>query len=116
MVGVDDPDTETFTLAAETRENPANMGTSRSRDERGLLSCVAESWSGDPNQKTARDAAYATTAAVAGLVRNRATPPFGVASLITVEFVEDSQRLMQGQFTVGAVARVHFSISFHARL
>lgn len=116
LVGVDDPDTSTFAVAADTAQTPATLGTARSRDEEGDLFCVAESWNGAADAKAARDAAYATAEAVALLVRQRTTPPFGVASLVTVEFAQGSQQLEQGQFDRGAVARVHFTIHFRARL
>lgn len=116
MIGVQDPDVEPLSPAADSSETPATFGTNRSRDERGTLWFTAYSWNGDGDQKAARDAAYATTAYVATLVRQRATPPFGISALITVEFATDSQRLAQGQFTVGAVAQVMFGINYRARL
>src|SRR5690348_2679477 len=43
--------------------------TGLTREERFVLMCVARSWNGDGNQKSARDAAFSTMAAVEAQLR-----------------------------------------------
>jgi hypothetical protein len=115
MVGVEDPDSQDSASSSDASQEVATMGTNRSRDERGTVSCVALSWNGDGDQKAARDRVYATTAAVESLLR--ANPDLGIPgyALVVTGFGAD-QRLMQNQDTDGAEAAVFFTVRFRARL
>lgn len=115
MIGVEDPDSQDSASSSDASQDVATMGTNRSRDERGTVSCVALSWNGNGDQKDARDKVYATTAAVESLLR--ATPDLGITgyALVVTGFGAD-QRLMQNQDDSGAEAAVFFTVRFRARL
>ena len=115
MVGVDDPDGLGSTFSADASQSAATMGNPRRRDESGAVTCVALSWNGNTDQKAARDAAFATVAAVETFLR--LDPSLGVtaAGLVVVE-MGDNLRLMQNQDESGAEAAVIFEVRFRARL
>ena len=112
MVGVDDPLRDDEAQSGTSQQSWANAnGTAR--DEIGDVWCSAYSWNGNGDQKGARDAAYATVAAVENMLR--ANPALGVAGLIYSEF-GTSQTLTQNQDEHGASARVSFQVHFRARI
>lgn len=115
MVGVEDPDATDSASSADSSQSAATMGTPRTRDETGSISCVALSWNGNADQKAARDAVFAITEAVASLCRSN--PSLGVAAggLVVTGFGAD-QRLLQNQDENGTEAAVIFTISFRARI
>lgn len=91
------------------------MGTPRTRDQRGDVTCVALSWNGDGDAKAARDAVYATVAAVENLCRT--SPDLGITGYQTLLVGYGStERLLQNQDENGAEAAVIFSIRFRARI
>lgn len=114
MIGVEDPGNLDSASSAETDQSAATMGTNRSRDEDGTVVCVAESWNGNSDQKAARDAAFATVAAVENLIRKTDTPALGVAGVRNARIV--SHQLLQDQRNEGAVAFVVFRVGFTARI
>ena len=112
MIGVNDPNGSDFTDSADSQQAWANAnGTAR--DETGQVWCVAFSWTGDTNQKAARDAAFATVSAVENMLRS--DPTQGVANVLWAEF-GSSQSLKQDQDEHGASAQVAFQIHFRARI
>lgn len=114
MVGVDDPDAgTTMFVSAVTSQKPGPFGLNRPRDEFGEIICAAQSWNGDGNAKTARDAVYAITAALENLCRTN--PSLGVPGVLWTGYGSASQ-LRQGQTPAGARADLIFRISFRARL
>lgn len=120
MVGVDDPDDRASATSSDTEQSMATMGTPRSRDQQGSITCAALSWRGDTDQKAARDAAYATLAAVENLLR--ADPTLGVGQPGRVVCQLGDERLSQNQYaatddTAGGVdALVIFTVNFRARI
>ena len=116
MVGAEDPNDTGASLAASTEEVPGPFGTNRPRDEVGEIVLVALSWNGDMDQKAARDAVYASAAAVADLCRlDRNTPHLGVTGLLWTGYGSRSE-LHQNQTDQAAIAQLTFRISFRARL
>src|SRR5690349_14077392 len=75
MVGADSLDQAVNSATAT--QVPGPFGTGRPRDESGEVNLIAYSSNGDGNQKTARDAVYALSEAVA--VMCRANPSLGVS-------------------------------------
>lgn len=112
FIGVDDPDNQDGASSATTQQAWANANHT-ARDESGDVTCAALSWNGDGDMKAARDAAYATCAAVENLLR--ANPALGVPSLLWTSF-GTSQSLTQDQTDDGALALVVFTVSFRARI
>jgi hypothetical protein len=112
MVGIDDPDSDDWADAATTKQDWANANYT-ARSEEGDIICAALSWNGDGNQKAARDAVYATQAAVETALR--ANPSLGVSSVLWTSFGTDaSYRQIQGQH--GAASLLIFRIFFRAQL
>jgi hypothetical protein len=111
MIGVDDPNADVATTATGQIAWADSNGTAL--DEMGDLTCLALSWNGDANPKAARDAAYATCAAVNGLLRT--VPALGVPVLLWARFGA-TQTLTQAQSGDGALALVVFTIHFRARI
>lgn len=112
MIGVDDVDAHGQTFAADTQQSWANANYT-SRDEQGDIVCAAVSWNGDADAKAARDAAYATVAAVETMLRT--TPDQGVANLLWTSFGSRTQ-LSQDQQNQGCLAIVIFRVHFRARI
>ena len=113
MVGIDDPESVTFADAAQSQQQWATLGD-RQRDDNGAIHCVAESWNGDADPKTARDAVKATLDAVASMLG--ADPTLGgVPGLLWVGY-GTSSRLSQVQTSDGAVARMVFQVGYRARI
>jgi hypothetical protein len=111
MVGVDDPDADGFAQAADADQAWAGLGA-HAKNQTGGVWCVAESRNGDGDPKAARDAAYATVAAVEDLCRvdpTLAVLTGGWAS------VGGDERLSQSRVG-GASARVAFRVNFQARI
>jgi hypothetical protein len=121
MIGVDDPSALDPANSADSSQTMATAGTPRSRSETGRITCAALSWSGGTDQKTVRDAAFATVAAVENLLR--ADPRLGLTSYpLLVMQMGDDLRLTQNQYqatedTAGGVeALLIFTIAFEARI
>lgn len=112
MVGVEDPDSDTFATSANTTQQWPHIGHTV-RDETGDITCSALSWNGDADQKAARDAVYATTAQLEDLLRT--DPTLGLGPLVRVEFGTTSE-LTQRQASDGAMAMLMFRIHFQARI
>ena len=112
MIGVEDPDTDDAAFSADTKQSWANANHT-TRDESGELTCAALSWNGNGDQKAARDAVYAITAAVETFLRDN--PPLNVAGVLWTGFGSSSQ-LSQAQGDGGAVAQLIFRIDFRARI
>lgn len=112
MVGVSDPTADAPATSADSQQQWASLGA-MSRDEEGDVWCVAFSWTGNNDQKAARDAAYATVAAVENMVR--ADPTQGVSGVLWTSF-GTNQNLTQDQDEHGASAQVAFQIHFRARI
>lgn len=116
MIGVDDPDTDQAARSASSTQDWAHLNNS-TRDQLGSVWCVAQAYTGDDDQKIARDAAYAIVNAFATAVR--AAPDLGVVpgslNYLLCGFA-GSEDLDQQRASNGAIARVTFQISFHARV
>lgn len=112
MIGVVDPDSDFGSEAATSEQSWASIGA-QSRDEVGDITCAALSWNGNADAKGARDAVYATLAALSNLLR--ATPALGLATVLWTGFGE-KQELTQNQSGDGAMALVVFTIHFRARI
>ncbi len=115
MIGVDDPDQPNPVLAATSTQTPATLGTARSRDEEGDITCAALSWNGDADQSAARAGCKAITDAVENLIRTVTFPALGVTGVKTLGF-GTSFTLSQDQNASGAMALVVFSIHYKARI
>lgn len=115
MVGVDDPNQPDAASSADSSQSPATLGTDRSRDETGSITCAALSSNGNSDQKAARDAVFAIAAGVADLCR--ANPSLGITGYpLLVTGYGDDQRLIQNQYEDGADAILIFTVRFRARL
>lgn len=104
-VGLDDPDQEGATLAAESTRQWAGLA---GQSETITVSCAAEAWSGGTAVSAERVRAYGIVAAVETLVRADATG-FGGNSMIANPGVTGAQ-LHQNNTTSSALARVTFQI------
>jgi hypothetical protein len=120
MVGVDDPDATSSARSVDTGQSPGPMATTRPRDEQGSITCAALSWTGSTDQKAARDAAFATLAAVENLLR--ADPTIGVTGYRRLVLSIGSLSLSQNQYaatenTAGGVdALLIFNVDYIARI
>lgn len=120
MVGVDDPGESSSAQSSDADQEMATTGTPRSRTQAGSVTLAALSWRGDVDQKAARDAAYATQAAVENLVR--ADPTLGIATPGRMTCQMGNERLTQNQYaatddTAGGVdALLIFTVTFTARI
>lgn len=114
MVGVEDVDVPGMEDSASSTQTAATIGKTRSRDEVGTITCVAESWNGDADQKAARDNAFATVAAVEDLLR--ADPGLDVPNCGYFRAQVTAHRLVQGSDGNGARALVIFDVGFAARI
>lgn len=120
MVGVDDPGQADSAQSSDSSQSMATTGTPRSRTQTGSVTLAALSWRGDVDQKAARDAAYATLAAVENLLRT--DPTLGIAAPGRMTCQLGDERLSQNQYaatddTAGGVdALLIFTITFIARL
>jgi hypothetical protein len=115
MVGVEDPDIERAAFSAEVDQARATM--SGARDEQGTINCCALSWNGDSTnagQKAARDAAFATVAAVETILRTT-SPTLGVTGVLRTEF-GGRLTVSQAQGDTGASCMVIFSVAYLARI
>ena len=111
MVGVDDPERQDSAYSADSQQDWAHANNT-ARDEVGDVTCAALSWNGDADQKRARDAAFATCAALEVLLR--ADPSLGGIVLWTS--YGTSTQLTQNQNGNGALALVVFKVHFRARI
>ena len=111
-VGLDDPDSDTGALAAESTREWSGLG---GQSELIMVHCTAEAWSGDDTIATVRTAAYGIVAAVETLVRDPAVNAggFGANAMLADPGVT-AGALMQNTTTVGAQARVVFQIVLKA--
>lgn len=116
MIGVDAPETASPSRTAQTAQSAATLSTNRTRDETGTITLAAISWNGDGNQKAARDAAYASVAAVENYLR--ATPTLGLVPTYQTLIAEIGRNmaLSQAQSDIGADAIVIFDVAFKARI
>lgn len=108
-VGLDDPDSDTGALAAESTREWSGLG---GQSELIMVHCVAEAWSGDDTIATVRTAAYGIVGAVETLVRSDRSG-FGANAMLADPGVT-AGALMQNTTTVGAQARVTFQIVLKA--
>jgi hypothetical protein len=114
MVGVEDPNDASAATSATSEQSMGPMGTRRSRDEVGDITCVALCWTGDVDQKLSRDAAFAMTAAVENFLR--ADPRLGdLPGLLSVEYGSRTS-LAQNVEDAGAQAWLVFTVHFKARI
>lgn len=109
-IGMRDPRNPAGAAATETQEWP--KVTTHSRAGSGSIFCAAVSWDGSGVQKTARDQAFATVAAVQELLH--ADPHLGVDGVVKTSYT--SIDFDQGQTSAGAFAVVLFAVEFDERL
>jgi hypothetical protein len=112
MIGVDDPDADRPATAGDVQQVRATM--SGARDETGTVTCCAYSWNGNGDQKAARDAAFATVAAVENILRTT-SPTLGVSAVLKTEF-GDRTTVSQAQTETGTDCLVIFSVAYLARI
>lgn len=112
MIGVDDPDANNETNSGSSQQDWANA-TGTKRNESGDISCAALSWNGDSDQKAARTAVFATTAAVEDVLRSDYT--LGLPTLLWTSYGTSTQ-LTQSVNSTGAMALVVFKVHFEARI
>lgn len=115
MVGVEDPDIDGAAFSADVQQVRADMGGGR--HETGTVTCCALSWTGDSTdagQKAARDAAFATVAAVETVLRTTA-PTLDVDEVLKTEF-GDRLTVSQAQDATGASCMVIFAVAYLARI
>lgn len=111
MIGVDDPDKPDAATTASSQQAWASANHT-TRDESGEITCAALSWNGDAGAKAARDAVFATCAAVENLLRQN--PSLDVPGLLWTSYGTNTT-LTQDQ-TTSATAMVVFSVYFRARI
>lgn len=112
MIGVEDVDSAQNASSASSEQGWANANYT-ARDESGDITCAAMSWNGDGDQKAARDAVFATTAALEVLLR--ANPSLGLPTLLWTSY-GTSTELSQNQDENGALALLIFRVHFRARI
>jgi hypothetical protein len=105
-VGLDDPDSETGTLAAVSDRHWTGLG---SQGEVITISCAAEAWSGEDDIRAMRQAAYGIVAAVETLLEAD-TGRFGGDAVLTDPGWSGAE-LRQNTTDQGAQARVSFTIT-----
>lgn len=119
FIGLDDPEAVGARKAADSTSTwlGSQLGQ-KVRDETITIFCAADGWSGQPppanNVQTARNLAYAITAAVENLIRQDLTlggnvPVPGNAAVSTMG-------LTQEQTGKGVIARVPFVITARTRI
>jgi len=116
MVGVADPEDPDESEAASATQSQMTFGSTRPRDEQGVIHMVARSVNGDASnagQKAARDAAYAIQEALATVLRT--TDNAGVTGVMQLGN-GSNLRLMQDQNTYGASASLLYDIAFKAQI
>jgi hypothetical protein len=115
MIGVEDPDPASTGFSATASQTAGPLGSTKPRDQTGVLWCIAYSWTGDLDQKLARDTAYSYLAAVENLLR--ADPTLGIAAGgMFVAQMGDTEQLSQKPTKGGVDAALMFNISFFARI
>lgn len=113
FIGTDSLEQSDEVTAGSASQAWAQIGQGGDRDQEGVVNCVAQAWSGDTTQKSARDAAYALTQLVEAAVRDDYT--LGVPQLLWATYGGD-ERLDFQQDDAGVRARVYFQVGFRARL
>lgn len=116
VIGAEDPDARGFEVAADSTQAYVYAG-STIRLQTGDITCQAMSWNGDADQKAARTAVYAITAAVDEYLR--ANPDLGLRvegdpRTLQVEY-GTRETLSQATADFGAAALVVFSVHFESR-
>ena len=113
MVGVDDPDGEDETQAADVTQDQMAFGATRPRREEGEIFLVARSRNGNSDLQAACDAAYATQEALAAVLRT--TDSLGVAGVMKLG---NGARmpLAWNLDDYGAVATLRYTIAFEASI
>lgn len=111
MIGSNSSSGDGEVTSGESRQEV--RATGGIREERGEVNCLALSWNGEGNQKTARDSAFAIAEAVATLCRT--TPDLGVANVVWTSYGTQTTPL-QIQSKDGAVCVVEFAVAYVARI
>lgn len=114
MIGVDNPDNGQAANSSQATQSPGPMATLRPRDQSGSVTCAALSWSGGTNQKTVRDAAYTTLAAVENMLRTDPTQGVGLPGYSIFQVTDEA--LYQNQYEDGVDALVVFTVTYTARI
>jgi len=116
MIGVDDGNSASAASSSDSSQEQATAGTPRSRNQTGSINCWALSWTGNTTAKDARDAVYATQAAVENILR--ADPTLGIprpnGQVLVIQLGDE--HLTQDQTDDGAQALLTFTIQFEARI
>jgi len=113
MVGVDDPDADDESGAADITQQPLAFGSTRPRRETGVIHMAARSVDGASSAKTARDAVYALQEALAAVLRT--TDSLGIAGVMSLGNGANV-RLLQSQTSYGATATLLYDIAFDAQI
>jgi hypothetical protein len=118
MVGIDDPFPDMNpTQAVMSSQTMAALGTQRSRDQSGSITCavyVSNPDTGNSGQKAARTAAYEILGTVGDLLR--ADPTAGVSGFSFLTCQIGDERLSQSKTATSSGVRLVFTISFQARI
>lgn len=108
-VGLDDPDADGATLAADSTRQWAGLA---GQSENMIIYCAAEAWSGGSSVSAERVRAYGIVAAVETLVRADQTG-FGGNEMVANPGVTGAQ-LRQNDTKQGSQARVTFQIQLNS--
>lgn len=111
MIGVDDPSGPSWARSATAERDFETVGTDFDVDQEGDIACVALSWNGSKDPKSARDAAYAIAEGLAGVCRNN--PTLGLSRLLWCLYGK-REDLLQINNENGVLARLEFQIHFRA--
>ena len=109
LVGCEEPDADGESEAADVTQEQVAFGSTRPRQEDGVIHMVARSVNGDANQKAARDAVYAIQEALATALRT--TDDLGVTGGLMLSNGSDLT-LGEDQSEFGAVATLRYDIAF----
>lgn len=100
-------------FSGESQQKWADVG-GHSRDEEGLVNCVAAARSTNETAKDARDRAFAIVEAVAGLCR--ANPTLGVSQVMWTSFGATVSPTLLYEAGRGVSYVVEFQVAYRARI
>jgi hypothetical protein len=118
MVGIDDPfPDQDPTQAVMSTQVMAALGTQRTREQNGSITCavyVSDPDTGNSGQKTARTTAYGILETVGDLLR--ADPTAGVSDFSYLVCQIGQERLSQVKTATSSGVKLVFTINFQARI
>lgn len=112
VVGASDPFDVNFDEAATSDQGWQWLGLQH-RQETFTVNCVAVSWNGDANPKTARDGAFTIMQALTNQMMT--DPTLGLPELTYITKISGT-KMRAGQDADGAFVSLQFGVEFWARL